>query len=227
MMEGFDKSWEDLYSQGKNYGSYPYDIFVSTVAKNFFYIPKEERGTLRVLDLGCAAGNNAKFLAENGFSVFGIDGSASIIKTCRERFVAWGLRGDFVEGDLMNLPYEDEYFGLIIDRESIYANRLATIREILSEVHRTLKTGGLFVSFIYTSFHPDIKFGKQIEPNTYDEFSEGSFHGCGIAHFVSKEELLELYSKFTIEHIMRHSLAETHNKEAFMEFDEYIVICRK
>ncbi|MGB5173380.1 MAG: class I SAM-dependent methyltransferase, partial [Thermoanaerobaculia bacterium] len=38
----------------------------------------------RVLDLGCGTGEHARFLAQQGFSVVGIDSSESQIATARE-----------------------------------------------------------------------------------------------------------------------------------------------
>lgn len=94
MANSFDKSWEEnIYFKGKQLNVYPYDVLVSIVAKNFFHIPKENKKKIKVLDLGCGAGNNAKFLAENGLSVYGIDGSATAISTCKKRFKEWDLRG--------------------------------------------------------------------------------------------------------------------------------------
>jgi SAM-dependent methyltransferase len=40
---------------------------------------------IRVLDLGCAAGRNAVFLAERGFDVEAVDGSAAMVAKTRER----------------------------------------------------------------------------------------------------------------------------------------------
>lgn len=227
--KSFDKTWEkNIYSKGKQLNLYPYDILVSIIARKFFDIPKEKRGKIEVLDLGCGAGNNAKFLAENGFDVYGIDGSASAIKTCKERFKNWNLKGNFIRGDFLSIPYKDNFFDLIIDRESLYANRFNDIKNAINGVYKKLKKGGLFVSFIYNSYHPDREFGKEIEPNTYDRFRKGSFYKAGKAHFVDVKEVFELYSKFKIENIMRNSLSEVYNKsQRFMEFDEYIIIAKK
>lgn len=229
MIKSFDKSWEkNIYSKGKQLNLYPYDILVSIIARKFFDIPYEKRKKIKVLDLGCGGGNNSKFLAENDFNIFGIDGSETAVKISKERFKKWKLKGNFIQGDFLNLPYKDNFFDLIIDRESIYANTFNNIKDIINGVYRKLKINGFFISFIYNIYHPDKRFGKKIELNTYKNFFKGSFKEAGITHFFNMEEILKLYSKFKIENIARHSLSEVRNKpERFMEFDEYIIIAKK
>lgn len=229
-MSNLNKDWEEkIYSHGRQLNKYPYDLVVSIVARYFFHLPLKERSKIKVLDLGCGAGNNAKFLAENGFQVFGIDGSASAIDICSNRFKRWRLKGKFVCQNFEKLPYKNNFFDLVIDRESSYANIPAVIRNILKEVHRTVKKGGLFVSFIYNNFYSHIKSGKLIGKNVYGDFQpDHKFYGSGVAHVVDIKELLEFYSIFKIENIMRNSLAEIYDTNAtIMEYDEYVVIAKK
>ncbi len=226
----FDRSWEkNIYSKGKQLNLYPYDLLVSIVARKFFHILKAERKKIKVLDLGCGGGNNAKFLVENGFNVYGIDGSKSAIKICKERFSKWGLSGNFIKGDFLNLPYKDNFFNLVVDRESLYANKFEDIRNIIKDIFNKLKKNGLFVSFIYNFSHPDKALGKEMERGTFNNFKKGScFYRAGKVHFFTIKEIHNLYKEFKIENIMRHSLSEIHNKrQRFIEFDEYILIARK
>lgn len=55
----------------------------------------------RVLDLGCGTGEHARFLAQRGFTVVGVDSSESQIKTAREAPQSAGI--DFLQGDLGEL----------------------------------------------------------------------------------------------------------------------------
>lgn len=227
--KSFDKNWEEnIYSQGKHLNQYPYDMLVSLAAKKFFHIPREKRSALKALDLGCGAGNNSKFLAESGFSLYGIDGSETAVNICRQRFKQWKLTGNFIKGDFLNLPYEDDFFDFIVDRESLYANKFADIEKALEQVRLKLKSGGALLSFIYNTGHPDREFGEEIEPNTYANFRSGSFFRAGKAHFIDLKEVHLLYSNFKIENIIRHSSSEIYNKPgAIMEYDEYVIIAKK
>ena len=236
MKTSFDSSWEkEYYGKAKLQGGfpyegaprYPYDLVVSIVAKKFFQVPREKRSEIAMLDLGCGAGNNAMFLAENGFSVVGIDGSPSAIEICKERFREQGLQGEFREGDFLHLPYADGRFDFVLDRESLYANRRNDIKEATAEVYRVLKQGGLFLSFMYNTDHPRIsRSGEEIEPNTYKDVKTGRF--VGITHYADLKDVFDLFKDFSLENIMNFSLREIYNiTETLMEGTEYIIVARK
>jgi len=227
--KSFDKKWEsNVYSKGRQFNSYPFDILVSITANKFFHLPLKQRRKIKVLDLGCGAGNNAKFFAENGFSVFGIDGSKTAVNACKKRFKYWELKGYFILGDFLELPFENNFFDLVVDRESLYANNPDDIQKIIGQVFKKLKPGGYFVSFMYNSFHPGKKFGVKTEKNTYDNFSKGSFKGAGKVHFADLKEISDWFSKFRIENIARHSLHEVYNKpKRSTGFDEYIIVAKR
>jgi ubiquinone/menaquinone biosynthesis C-methylase UbiE len=174
MSKSFDnKSWEEnIYKQGRHLNKYPYDLVISIIAREFSDIPKKDRRRITGLDLGCGGGNNTKFFAESGFDVYGIDASGIAIETSKNRFKDWGLKGNFVQGNFLKLPYKDNYFDIVLDRESLYMNNFADVKKSIGEVYNKMKKKGMFISFFYSFFHPDKKFGKMIEPNTYDNFNE-------------------------------------------------------
>ena len=235
MKQSFDSAWEeDYYGKAKREGypyegapRYPYDLVVSIVAKKFFGVPRKERSKIVMLDVGCGAGNNAMFLAENGFTVYGIDGSASGIEICKERFREKGLKGEFVVGDFLYLPYEDGKFDFVLDRASLYANRWENVKEAVVQVHRMLKPGGLFVSFLYNTEHPRMaQSGQEVEPRTYKDTKTGRF--VGFTHYMDLKDVLELFGAFSIENIMNSTLREVYNKTgALMEGAEYVILARK
>jgi trans-aconitate methyltransferase len=63
-----------------------------------------------VLDLGCGAGEPiARYLAERGFRIHGVDSSPTLVEMCRERFPAhaWEV------GDMRTLALESRFDGLV------------------------------------------------------------------------------------------------------------------
>lgn len=63
-----------------------------------------------VLDLGCGSGEPiARYLAERGFRIRGVDSSPTLVEMCRERFPAhaWEV------GDMRTLALESRFDGLV------------------------------------------------------------------------------------------------------------------
>src|SRR5512136_2850072 len=88
----FDRIWEDdIYSKGQQLNRYPFDIAVSFIYRN--YPRHKSRHDVRILEVGCGAGNNLWFAAREGFLVAGIDASESAIAYARKRFAEEGLKG--------------------------------------------------------------------------------------------------------------------------------------
>jgi len=191
---GWDPAWEEnVYGTGRHLNRYPYHAVVGFVFKHFGRVP--DRSQVRMLELGCGAGNNLWFAAREGFSVAGIDGSESAIRFARERFAAEGLQADLRVGDFAVLPWPDASFDFVLDRGSLTCTRQATIARALDEACRVLRPGGKFLSTIYSAAHPHKAFGRDLGDNTRDQFTGGYFQGLGLAHFVPREEVAKLYGR--------------------------------
>ena len=100
----------------------------------------------RMLDIGCGGGANLKRLLERcpDGSVTGVDYSETSVKKSTETnqsAIAEG-RCRVLEGDVRNLPLEQDSFDFITAFETIYF--WPEIEQSFQEVHRVLKTGGTF-----------------------------------------------------------------------------------
>jgi len=69
----------------------------------------------RAIDLGCGTGDNAIFLAQNGFDVTGVDFAKSAIKKARDKAKLLGVAVDFVVDDLTMLRHVQGLFDLLVD----------------------------------------------------------------------------------------------------------------
>ncbi len=95
-----------------------------------------------VLDLGCGIGRNALFLAKMNFDVDAFDlslnGLAQLIKSAKEE----NLNIKIKNGDMLQLPYKDNYFDCLLAFHSIYHTDLEGLKKVISEINRVLKNGG-------------------------------------------------------------------------------------
>jgi len=88
------------------------------------------------LDAGCGAGMAASLSASLGAQVSGLDAAETLLKIARERVP----NGDFRQGDLEALPFEDDSFDLVTGFNSFqYAGDAA---QALREAGRVTRPGG-------------------------------------------------------------------------------------
>lgn len=98
------------------------------------WLPEEP---LRVLDLGCGAGNLALHMSERGGRVVGLDVSASMLEIAERRRRRRGVRNvALVRGDLAQTPFAPASFDLVVADASLHdadaAGALPGIRDLVS-----------------------------------------------------------------------------------------------
>ncbi len=135
--------WEAIYRSGSQLNLYPYDQVVSWFGARFK--TPAARAAIRVLDLGCGAGNHLCFLARSGFRCAGIDISATAIEFARNRLKDEGLVADLEVGDFTCLPFASASFDIVLDRGSLAAVDYQRAVAALEEVRRVLAPGGILL----------------------------------------------------------------------------------
>jgi len=189
-----DAVWENLF-RSQEWGKYPAEAVVRFVARNFYSV--RDRSQVRLLDAGCGPGACTWFIAREGFQVAGIDGSPTAIKQAVDRLSAERLQGDLRVGDYTSLPWGNEFFDGVIENVSFCANLVADWQRATDEVYRVLKPGGSFFTSCFTTNTWGYGMGKQLEPGSFCDMSEGPFYGRGLAHFVDESELRTLLRRFS------------------------------
>jgi 2-polyprenyl-6-hydroxyphenyl methylase/3-demethylubiquinone-9 3-methyltransferase len=96
-----------------------------------------------VLDLGCAGGFMAEALTRNGANVTGIDPAAQAIAAAAARAKHMNQTIQYDVGVGENLPYPDDYFDAVVCVDVL--EHVTDLIEVLAEVVRVLKPGGLFL----------------------------------------------------------------------------------
>lgn len=95
-----------------------------------------EQNPARILDIGTGTGLASAWYAEQGHHVVGIDISPMMLRKAAERLTLTLL------GEATQLPFLDDYFDLIIIRQSLH---YVDARRLLDEAGRTLMRNGLLV----------------------------------------------------------------------------------
>jgi SAM-dependent methyltransferase len=98
---------------------------------------------VRLLDVGCGAGQIAIPAARAGADVTGVDIATNLIEQARARAGLEGLEVSFDEGDAEMLPYEDASFDLVV---SLIGAMFAPRPErVAAELLRVCRSGGRIV----------------------------------------------------------------------------------
>jgi ubiquinone/menaquinone biosynthesis C-methylase UbiE len=213
--------WDTIFSS-QEWGKYPSESLIQFIARNFY---KRKRDEVYILEIGCGPGANIWYLSREGFKAYGIDGSTVAVDIAKKRLQSEQLIASFKLGDVKKLPYEGNYFDVVIDNECMYANSESDSHKILSEVKRVLKPGGLFYS---RTFSEKMFIGnsyKQYSTFEFDEIKEGNLAGKGFVRLINEVHIQEMYGKyFTLKSVDFLSYS-SNNKSNIVE--EYIIIASK
>jgi SAM-dependent methyltransferase len=99
-----------------------------------------------ILDLCCGPGRHSLELARRGFHVTGVDRTLSYLEKARQQAAAEKLEIEFVQEDMRRFSRPDAFDGVINLFTSFgYFENPAEDRQVLVNLHRSLKPGGALV----------------------------------------------------------------------------------
>jgi ubiquinone/menaquinone biosynthesis C-methylase UbiE len=135
-----------------------YDRFIGPVTNALrhngmkMYPPKPG---MKVLEVGCGTGSNLMLYRQAGCSVYGIDLSPSMLEIARTKL---GEGAVLQLGDASNMPYQDNFFDLVIAMFILHEMPSEIRPPVMREMVRVTKREG---RVLIIDFHPDpIPFPK-------------------------------------------------------------------
>ena len=185
------KSWDwDIVTQ--DFWNYPSEDV-------FYYLEHWKKiGFKNILDLGCGLGRHSIFFAENGFEVHSFDLSENGLEKFVDKIKNEKLNIHIKLGDMLSLPYEDNYFDCLLAYHSIYHTDPIGMKKVIFEIYRVLKKNGeAFLTF-------NSKNNPTFTKNTNEKVDENSIvktEGTekGIPHYYADlENLKYVLEKFKI-----------------------------
>lgn len=96
------------------------------------------RQTNRLLEIGAAAGGFLIYCQNDGWLTFGVELSAPSSRLAREQH---GL--DVITGTIHDAAYPDDFFDVVTSWQTL--EHVPDPREVITEIFRTLRSGGFFV----------------------------------------------------------------------------------
>jgi len=217
----WDPVWEKIF-RSQEWGKYPPEHVIRFIARNFY--SASDRRAIQLLEIGCGPGANVWFMAREGFSVSGIDGSSTAIQRSKERLATEGLTADLRVGDFTDLPWPDAIFDGVVENVSLGSNPLSAIECSLNEVHRVLRPGAPFLSSFFSDKTWGYGAGEMSERDGFTNISEGPLANLGFCLFLSRDRVPEVFRCFTDTNVERVSW--TLGGEQHL-IEQLVVTCRK
>jgi SAM-dependent methyltransferase len=216
----WDPVWESVY-QSQEWGKYPGESLIQFIAQNYY---SKDRTQTKLLEVGCGPASNIWYLSREGFDAYGIDGSDTAIEKGNNRLASERLFAKLIVGDIIKLPYEDNFFDGVLDVECLYCMNTSNTNIILSEIKRILKPGGLFYSRTFSDSFFIGKNPDQISKFEYQNVYEGPQANRGFIRLIDKVEIVSLYGNhFNI--LSVDKLIHTRNNEE-IQISEWVIICK-
>jgi SAM-dependent methyltransferase len=190
--------WEKIYDSGEQINLWPYTDIASKFSK-YFINNKPLSEQIKVLELGCGAGNNSRLFSRNNVNYEGIDFSKSAIEFANSNYQ--GESTKFVCADLVRHDLPTQKFDLIFDRAAVTHLADSQIRTMMTKAFKALKVGGLYFGIDWFSTnHPEFGSSACIKIGDLDRtsYKSGKFQGVGTVHFSDMKFILSTFSRFKI-----------------------------
>jgi ubiquinone/menaquinone biosynthesis C-methylase UbiE len=144
-------------------------IFVQEAIK---YFPSSGK----VLELAGGQGQDSRFLSQNGYEVTCTDRSDFGLEEAQRKTEREGLNIHFMKVDLAEpLPFSEGQFDVVYAHMGLHYFTQEYTKELFKEIHRVLKSNGIFAGIFNTSKDPEIIENglEKVENNYYYEKETG------------------------------------------------------
>jgi len=221
----YDKNWKEIYESGKMLNKYPFDALVTFTFRKFGKI--KDKSKIKVLDIGCGAGNNSWFFAKEGFDITGIDISKHAIEYAKKRFEEEDLKGKFYQKSFFEIKDLKENYNLIVDRGSLCTQEFNDIETILLNINNKLSNNGYFISFFYNKEIPQIKHYKTVDGITFFAKNNKNAPMGKRVTLLNDISVDRLFNKFDYELYKHQNIPIKVSEDILTGISEFIIICKK
>ena len=165
--------------------------FVASLMPKF-----KKEGVRKILDIGFGVGRHTILFAKEGFDVYGIDTSESGLEYANKWARKEKITVRLEPGEMSNLPFESDFFDLIIAWNVLYHGILDSIRKSIEEIRRCLKQDGYLLCSLISVKNDKYGLGEEIERNTFviaEEEEKSHPH-----HYFDRKEIKQCLVGFSL-----------------------------
>ncbi len=112
---------------------------------------------IRMLDVGAGTGYFTRFLAsgEQKITAVGLDRDENFVAYARRKACEQGLNIEYVVGDALALPFEDQSFDLVVSHT--FFTSIPDPDTAMAEMKRVLRPGGMIAAITCMDFDPEVQ----------------------------------------------------------------------
>jgi SAM-dependent methyltransferase len=170
---------------------------------------------MKILDAGCGEGRNAVYFINQGYSIFGIDPNELAIQYCRYLSKSLDPNFDvhrFQQGRLEEIPFHAEAFDAVICSAVLhFAESVDNFWQMIREIHRVLKPGGIFWFRMTTGFGGILEESQSLGNGKY-LLSDGS------ERFLLTQAHVDNLEKLSFRHLENPKSVLVHGQRAMGVF---------
>ncbi len=213
------KKWKEIYKEIGAVQTEPTNF----MKENVHLLLKKDA---RVLDIGCGTGRNTRYIHEKGIEVIGVDKLEEAIKIAKLK--APDIH--FEVADAQTLPFPDNSFSGVVCLHVIEHHLPEEIRQIIREIARVVKKGGILLLSTVSVRDSAKGNGKRLCDNTYIGI-ETFLDGGEIHHFFTRTELINLLGKYfdiiDIHHSTYSNFDQLETEDSSVKIAHWHVVARK
>ena len=162
------------------------------------------------LDLGCGTGIKSIYLAQNGFSVTGVDISKTAIEHANQNAIQANIKVEFYNADATDLSFlKEKKFDFVLDWANLHGVPEDLRATYVNQIASYCKTGGKFVLRCFSD---------------KDTTEKSVTRPMGKIYLFSREDIEGLFGKyFKILETNQSSLSGLPRTQPNKWFDEYLM----
>lgn len=215
--------WDTLHANGRMpEDTWPTDDVIRQVARLGYL--KQDRSSITCLDIGCGSGPMTWYLAKSGYSVSAIDGSETAVETSASRLQREGVSASITSGDVCNLPYSDDSFNFCVESQCLMCMSMPVAHKAIQEIYRVTQKGGYFISRTPSTDCWGCGIGTPAGLNEYRDAQDGPFVGMGLARFLSRNDIDNVYAPFSPVCIEQSQMSISNMAHII---SMWVIVCRK
>ncbi len=162
------KEWEKFFLSRKIYPKWPNETLTRLIYGNFLKKKITLSKKSKILDIGCGFGNNFTIFKNFNSKLYGTEISKNSAKKIKDVLKKRGINTDIREGTNRNLPFDKNFFDLVLSLNVIqYERNYENLISAIKEYRRVMKKNANIIIISVAPKHYSYLKGKKIKKNIY------------------------------------------------------------